>query len=60
MTEKVTMAVIGGSGVYEMLGLEDSHEFNTDTPFGSPSAPIVIGTLGGTRAAFLARHGIGH
>jgi len=60
MTEQVIMAVIGGSGLYEMQGLEDTHELIIDTPFGKPSAPIVVGTLEGARVAFLARHGIGH
>jgi 5'-methylthioadenosine phosphorylase len=60
MTEQVILAIIGGSGLYEITDLEDSREFNLDTPFGKPSAPIVVGTIAGTRVAFLARHGIGH
>jgi 5'-methylthioadenosine phosphorylase len=60
MNEHVTMAVIGGSGLYEMPGIEDSHEYDLDTPFGKTSAPIIVGTLEGKRIAFLARHGIGH
>lgn len=60
MTEKVSIAIIGGSGLYHMSGLQDSKEHKVDTPFGKPSAPIVVGTLDGTRVAFLARHGIGH
>ncbi len=60
MTEKVDLAVIGGSGLYHMSGLEQIDEFNLETPFGKPSAPIVVGKLGGRRVAFLARHGIGH
>jgi len=60
MTEKVTLATIGGSGLYEMQGLSDPHEYDLTTPFGKTSAPIVIGTLEGERVAFLARHGIGH
>lgn len=60
MTEHVTLAIIGGSGLYEMPGLEDAHEHRIDTPFGKPSAPIIVGTLEGLRVAFLARHGIGH
>lgn len=57
---KATLAIIGGSGLYQMQGLEATEEINVDTPFGKPSAPITIGTLEGTRVAFLARHGIGH
>ena len=60
MTEQVILAVIGGSGVYEMPGLEDTQELDVPTPFGRTSAPITVGTLEGTRIAFLARHGIGH
>src|SRR5512145_3551435 len=60
MTESVALAVIGGSGLYEMDGLQDIQTFDLDTPFGKPSAPIVVGTLEGQRVAFLARHGIGH
>jgi len=60
MTEQVILAIIGGSGLYEMPGLEDVHEIDELTPFGKTSAPIVVGTLEGLRVAFLARHGIGH
>lgn len=54
------LAIIGGSGLYEIPGLKDPQEHKLDTPFGSPSAPIVIGNLAGQQVAFLARHGIGH
>lgn len=54
------MAVIGGSGLYQMSGLENTESIDMATPFGKPSAPITIGTLEGMRVAFLARHGIGH
>ena len=54
------LAVIGGSGLYDMPGLSDVTEHQLDTPFGKPSAPIVVGTLEGQRIAFLARHGLGH
>ena len=60
MTESVTLAIIGGSGLYEMPGLEDTREHDLDTPFGKTSAPIVVGILEGEQVAFLARHGIGH
>ena len=60
MTEKVSIAIIGGSGLYQMSGLEDPKECRIDTPFGKTSAPIIVGTLEGIRVAFLARHGIGH
>lgn len=60
MTEKVSIAIIGGSGLYHMAGLQDAKEYMVDTPFGNPSAPVVTGTLENIRVAFLARHGIGH
>jgi 5'-methylthioadenosine phosphorylase len=60
MTETVAIAVIGGSGLYKMTEITDKTTVEIDTPFGKPSAPIVIGTLRGKRVAFLARHGEGH
>lgn len=60
MAEQVTLAIIGGSGLYAMPGLHETREYNVDTPFGKTSAPLVVGTLEGQRLAFLARHGIGH
>jgi 5'-methylthioadenosine phosphorylase len=60
MTEKLCLAIIGGSGMYNMTGLKDTSEHDIDTPFGKPSSPIVIGNLDGKLVAFLARHGIGH
>jgi 5'-methylthioadenosine phosphorylase len=60
MTEQVTLAIIGGSGLYSMQGLSETRQYELDTPFGKTSAPIVVGTLEGLRVAFLARHGVGH
>ena len=60
MADMIKLAVVGGSGLYNMSGLEDTEECTVSTPFGEPSAPVVIGTLEGMRVAFLARHGIGH
>lgn len=54
------LAVIGGSGIYQMAGLKDVQTIDMDTPFGKPSAPIMIGLLADRPVAFLARHGIGH
>ena len=54
------IGVIGGSGLYEMEGLEDVRTVSVDTPFGPPSDAIVLGTLSGRRLAFLPRHGVGH
>ena len=60
MKEIPVLAVIGGSGLYDMPALRDVETLEIDTPFGSPSSPITVGTLSGRRVAFLARHGIGH
>ena len=60
MTEPITLAIIGGSGLYAMSELSDTQERQINTPFGKTSAPIIVGTLEGQRVAFLARHGIGH
>ena len=57
---EATVAVIGGSGLYDFEGLTGIQEVKPDTPFGEPSDTIVIGTLAGTRVAFLPRHGRGH
>jgi 5'-methylthioadenosine phosphorylase len=55
-----TIGIIGGSGLYDMAELTDREEQRVTTPFGDPSGPYIIGTLRGTRVAFLARHGLGH
>lgn len=60
MREPLSLAVIGGSGFYEMPGLSSVEEVEIETPFGKPSDSIVLGTLDGVRVAFLARHGRGH
>ncbi len=60
--ETAQLAVIGGSGLYQMESLTDIKEYKIRTPFGDPSDAIVVGTLpkGGRRVAFLPRHGRGH
>ena len=60
MNKKPLLAVIGGSGVYNMSQLTDVENIDLDTPFGKPSSPIMIGMLKGKPVAFLARHGLGH
>ncbi|MBN2146637.1 MAG: S-methyl-5'-thioadenosine phosphorylase [Anaerolineales bacterium] len=55
-----TLGIIGGSGLYAIPGLQDIEEKEVTTPFGKPSAPLMLGTLEGRRVIFLARHGIGH
>ncbi|MFI5398205.1 MAG: S-methyl-5'-thioadenosine phosphorylase [Candidatus Binatia bacterium] len=55
-----TVGVIGGSGLYDMPGLEDVERVRLTTPFGDPSDEFVCGILAGTRLVFLPRHGRGH
>ena len=54
------IGIIGGSGLYQMDALKDVEEVQVDTPFGAPSDALIVGTLEGTRVAFLARHGRNH
>jgi 5'-methylthioadenosine phosphorylase len=59
MNEK-TLGIIGGSGIYDLPGLEDRKEVALETPFGKPSDALITGTMFGVRMAFLPRHGRGH
>ena len=59
MAEKI-VGVMGGSGLYEMEGLEDVQTVSLTTPFGAPSDSFVVGHLEGVKIAFLPRHGRGH
>ncbi len=59
MTE-TTLAVIGGSGIYEIEGLEQASWQTVKSPFGAPSDQILTGVLDGVNMAFLPRHGRGH
>lgn len=54
------IAVIGGSGLYDIEGMKDVEEVDINTPFGRPSDKIVVGKLEGVGVAFLPRHGRGH
>jgi 5'-methylthioadenosine phosphorylase len=54
------IGVIGGSGLYQIGGLESPREIEVDTPFGKPSDSIMSGLLGGRPIYFLPRHGRGH
>jgi 5'-methylthioadenosine phosphorylase len=55
-----TLGVIGGSGLYELPGMEVLERVRRSTPFGDPSDDFVIGRLGSARLVFLPRHGRGH
>ena len=54
------IGIIGGTGLYQMEGLEIRETRTVQTPFGAPSAPVVLGTLDGHEVAFLPRHGVAH
>ncbi|ANA40757.1 S-methyl-5'-thioadenosine phosphorylase [Geobacter anodireducens] len=54
------IGVIGGSGLYEMEGLQDVRSIVVETPFGAPSDEFVTGVLDGVPMVFLPRHGRGH
>lgn len=54
------LAVIGGTGIYELAGMQVDQHLDETTPFGQPSGRIVQGRLGGRELLFLARHGSGH
>jgi len=54
------IAIIGGSGIYEIDGLENAQWTNVETPWGAPSDAILTGSLDGVEMAFLPRHGRGH
>ena len=59
MVEKI-VGVIGGSGLYEMEGLEEIQTVSVTTPFGDPSDAFIIGHLEGVMVVFLPRHGRAH
>ena len=60
METRATLGIIGGSGLYQMDGIENRVEVRLETPYGPPSDAIVCGTINGTRCAFIPRHGRGH
>lgn len=59
MTETV-LGIVGGSGVYDIDGLENAQWIDVDSPFGAPSDALLVGRLDGVKMAFLPRHGRGH
>ena len=54
------LAIIGGTGLYDLAGLQIESQTAGDTPFGKPSGAVVRGRIGNTALLFLARHGAGH
>src|ERR1051325_1966995 len=59
MTEAV-LGIIGGSGLYELPGLQNVHEERIVSPWGEPSAPLRVGDIDGLPIAFMSRHDKGH
>ncbi len=57
---RTVLAVIGGSGVYDIANLDDARWEHIQSPWGEPSDAILMGTLGGVDMLFLPRHGRGH
>ena len=55
-----TLGVLGGSGVYDIPGLQDVRRERIETPWGAPSDELTFGTLDAVRLVFLPRHGRGH
>ncbi|MEN3974637.1 S-methyl-5'-thioadenosine phosphorylase [Emcibacter sp. SYSU 3D8] len=60
MAEQPVLGIIGGSGLYEIDGLENARWESVTSPFGEPSDQLFTGTLGGIKLVFLPRHGRGH
>jgi 5'-methylthioinosine phosphorylase len=60
VSQHIDLAIIGGTGVYQLATLDDVDTRHVDTPYGAPSGPVRVGTVLGKRVAFLARHGEGH
>jgi 5'-methylthioadenosine phosphorylase len=57
---KAVLGIIGGSGLYELPGLENKRQAPMTTPWGEPSGDLSYGEIGGLPIVFLARHGQGH
>src|SRR6204780_424528 len=57
---KVVLGIIGGSGIYDLPGLEDAREQAIKSPWGEPSAPVRLGSIPGLPIVFLPRHDKGH
>jgi 5'-methylthioadenosine phosphorylase len=56
--QTIQIGIFGGSGFYSLL--DDAHEVEVDTPYGAPSAPVVVGEIGGRPVGFMPRHGPKH
>src|SRR5262249_11644781 len=57
---KAVLGIIGGSGIYDLPGLANVREERVVSPWGEPSAPLIVGDIAGLPVVFLARHDRGH
>jgi len=57
---KSVLGIIGGSGLYDLPGLENKRVEAISSPWGEPSSPVHLGEIGGVPVAFIPRHGAGH
>jgi 5'-methylthioadenosine phosphorylase len=57
---KAVLGIIGGSGIYDLPGLEKARQTKIESPWGEPSAPLRIGEIAGLPVVFLSRHDEGH
>ena len=60
MAKEWCIGIIGGSGLYDIAGIDDEQWLMIDTPWSDPSDEILFGTIGGVKVRFLPRHGRGH
>ncbi|MEZ5485229.1 MAG: S-methyl-5'-thioinosine phosphorylase [Lysobacteraceae bacterium] len=60
MSDAIDLAIIGGTGLYQLAALESPQALEADTRYGKPSGPLRVGMLHGRPVAFLARHGESH
>lgn len=54
------LGIIGGSGLYQLSAFSQADSHQIETPYGTPSSPINVGTIGSAPVAFISRHGVGH
>src|SRR2546423_2484481 len=57
---KAVLGIIGGSGIYDLPGLEKVRQKKIKSPWGEPSAALRVGEIAGTPVVFLSRHDKGH
>ena len=60
MSTPPRLGIIGGSGLYQLSAFSQAESLEIETPFGAPSSPVSVGTVGDTPIAFVSRHGVGH